>query len=343
MLSILKTREEEEEAMCKQLQRLRNLTILFLAIGALFVVSTLGYGAEYANPQLLADSKTISDSMGKPDRVILDTRDAKEYEEGHIPGAVNLGGMGAKVLRDATARAYTMVPKIEKILGDAGIGDDKHIILYGKAKETYENTVPFWILEYLGCNSSNLKCTVSYYDGGYERWAAEGGKSETQGTKLPAATFKAHVVASKLATTSEVLKVVKGKEHAVIVDARTPAEFGGTDIRALRGGHLKGAMNIPVQKSFDHKTYRMLPADEQAAVYKDVPKNKRVIAHCQTATRSTWTYLVLRLLGYRNVANWDDSWQVWGSNVNYPVEGEQWYNFVKVNNAIKAVDVLKKK
>ena len=322
----------------------KKRAVIFFSILVFLFVSTAGYCAEYANPNLLADSKMITDSIGKPDLVILDVRDAKDYNEGHIPGAINLGGMGAKVLRDATARAYTIVPKIEKILGDAGISNDKHIILYGKANETYENTVPFWVLEYLGCNSSNLKCTVSYYDGGFERWVADGGKSETKGNKPPAAAFKAQLSASRLASSAEVLSVVEGKEHnVVIVDARTPAEFEGTDIRALRGGHLKGAVNIPVQKGFDHKTYRMLSASEQAAVYQDVPKDKRVILHCQTGTRSTWTYLTLRLLGYHNVANWDDSWQVWGSNVKYPVENEQWYNFVKINNTIKAVEALQKK
>ncbi len=322
----------------------KRATVILISVVVFLFVSAAGYCAEYANPDLLADSKMVTDSIGRPDRVILDVRDVKEYKEGHIPGAVNLGGMGAKILRDASARAYTIVPKIEKILGGAGITNDKHIILYGKANETYENTVPFWILEYLGCNSSHLKCTVSYYDGGFERWAAEGGKSETGENKPSAAAFKANLVASKLATSDEVLSVVEGKEHNVaIVDARTPAEFEGTDIRALRGGHVKGALNIPVQKGFDHKTYRMLSASEQTAVYKDIPKDKRVIVHCQTGTRSTWTYLTLRLLGYHNVANWDDSWQVWGSNVKYPVENEQWENFVKVNNAIKTVEGLPKK
>ncbi len=314
--------------------------IFSVLIAALFFFGSVfaAYAAE-----LVVDTKFVTEKEGKSGWVILDVRDAKEYHEGHIPGAVNLGGMGAKVLRDATSRAYTIVPKIEKILGGVGISNNEHIILYGKAHETYENTVPFWILEYLGCNSSNLKCTVSYYDGGFERWVADGGKSETKETKLPAAAFKAHVVPARLATSAEVLKVVEGKEHAVIIDARTPAEFEGTDIRALRGGHLKGAINIPVQKSFDPKTYRMLPLSEQAAIYKNVPKNERVIVHCQTGTRSTWTYLVLRQLGYHNIANWDDSWQVWGSNVKYPVEDEQWYNFVKINNTIKAVEKLEKK
>ena len=69
-------------------------------------------------------------------------------------------------------------------------------------------------------------------------------------------------------------------------------------------------------------------------------KNKRTIGYCQTGTRSTLTYLQLRLLGFKNPANWDDSWRVYASDLyaNRPVEapnGQQWYNFDGVNKDIK--------
>jgi len=69
-------------------------------------------------------------------------------------------------------------------------------------------------------------------------------------------------------------------------------------------------------------------------------KSKRTIGYCQTGTRSTMTYLQLRLLGFKDPANWDESWRVWGSQLQYPVAGEQWYNFGKVNKTLKK---LKKK
>jgi len=35
-----------------------------------------------------------------------------------------------------------------------------------------------------------------------------------------------------------------------IVDARTPQEFIGEDIRAIRGGHIPGAINIPYEQNW---------------------------------------------------------------------------------------------
>jgi hypothetical protein len=50
------------------------------------------------------------------------------------------------------------------------------------------------------------------------------------------------------------------------------------------------------------------------------------------------TYLQLRLLGFKDPANWDESWRVYGSQLSYPVGGEQWYNFASVNNKIKSLE-----
>jgi thiosulfate/3-mercaptopyruvate sulfurtransferase len=291
---------------------------------------------------LVVDRRFVSDKLGKPGWIILDVRTEEEYKGGHIPGAVNLGKMAAKALRDPTHRAYTMVPSIEKTLGEAGIGDDKHIIVYGGAEGAFYNTVTFWILEYLGCNGTQLKCTVHYLDGGIEQWEAGGGKVETVDTVLPPASFKARLVPSRLAKTAEVLKIVQGKERAALIDARTEAEYHGSDIRALRGGHIPGAVNIKVQKNYDDKMFTMLPLSELKPLYKDIPLKERVISYCQTGTRATYTYLVLRELGYENAANYDDSWMVYGCNVNYPADEEQWFNFIEVNQTAKDVKELQK-
>ena len=78
------------------------------------------------------------------------------------------------------------------------------------------------------------------------------------------------------------------------------------------------------------------------ALFGKLDKSRRTIAYCQTGTRSTLIYVELRLMGFKDPANYDDSWIVYGSNVDYPVANENWYDYVKVNDALKAVDALKK-
>ena len=65
---------------------------------------------------------------------------------------------------------------------------------------------------------------------------------------------------------------------------------------------------------------------------------RRMISFWIGAIFSTMTYLQLRLLGFKDPANWDESWRVYGSQLSYPVEDEQWYNFADVNNKIKSLE-----
>jgi hypothetical protein len=43
------------------------------------------------------------------------------------------------------------------------------------------------------------------------------------------------------------------------------------------------------------------------------------------------------------VANYDDGWRVYGSDLKLPVEEETWYDFNKVNGAVKAVKEMQEK
>jgi len=132
----------------------------------------------------------------------------------------------------------------------------------------------YWVLEFLGCNSPQLFCTVHFFDGGIEQWESFGGKLDVGDSSPPKAQFKAKVITSRLATSEEVLRVAKRRAKAILIDARTEAEY--------------------------------------------------------------------RQFGYENVADYDDSWIVYGSNVNYPAEDEPWFNFIEVNQTAKEVKELNK-
>lgn len=304
--------------------------------------SSLAFSSEKTS-DLLADTGFLKDKIGKPGWVIMDMRVPEEYTKGHIPGAVVLPGWISKLYAEDTKRAATVIPRLEKAIGEMGIGNESHVIVYGSPVNAHWNAVMFWVLETMGCNSSHAKCTVHFYDGGVERWQAEGGELDQAETKAQAAKFKAAPGAKRGAKTDDVMQVVEGKKKAVIVDSRSAAEYEGTDIRALRGGHIPKAVNIDYSKNFNPESYRMLPFSELKSIYKDIPSGSRVITHCQTGQRAAYSYLILRALGYKDVAVYHDGWRVYGSNLNLPVESETWFDFTRVNSTIKAVQELKEK
>ena len=81
-----------------------------------------------------------------------------------------------------------------------------------------------------------------------------------------------------------------------------------------------------------------LDAAETSKAFASLDKNKRTAGYCQTGTRSTMTYLQMRLLGFKDPANWDDSWRVYGSTLDFPVAEEQWFNFASLNKKIKKLE-----
>ena len=91
------------------------------------------------------------------------------------------------------------------------------------------------------------------------------------------------------------------------------------------------------------KEIEYIDPEKVAKDFAGLDKNKRTIAYCQTGTRSTLTYLELRLLGFKEPANWDESWRVYASDfhANNPIaapNGAQYYNFDKVNKSIKKLE-----
>jgi len=311
--------------------------LIYFVIGIFLFVTASGYCAEYSNPQLLVTPQDIEKNAGK--WIVLDCRDTKDtedkmtkevlkgYDSGHIPGAITLGGDCAKVLRTKeTSTVFTDskdpkkydTAKYEEILDNAGISNDKTLVIYSDKKRITNATVGFWIMEWLGAND------VRFLNGGIEAWEAEGKKLETTANKLPKTKFKANpeTMKKRIATTEEVLKIAKGEaENLQLIDSRTPGEYAGTDVRAKRGGRIPHCLlNVSHVETYDKATGKIKSMDELEKLFGKLDKSKRVIPMCQTGTRSTLTYLELKLMGFKDPANYDDSWIIWGNDENLPVE-----------------------
>lgn len=301
----------------------------------LLFISSSVQSADYVNPQLLVAPADVENNREK--WVVLDCRDEQSYAAGHIPGAIHLGGPCGKVLRDTTLRVKK-TEDLEKMLGAAGVSMEKPAVVYADAKLITSASVAFWILEYLGHDK------VYFLNGGIEAWKEADKPLENEEKKLQPTTFKAKIVASRIATTDEVVKIARGEvKDVTVIDSRTEKEFKGNDIRALRGGHIPNTtINVSHIKTYDVQTGKIHSMDDLEKIFGKLDRNRRTIPYCQTGTRSTLTYLELRLMGLKDPANYDDSWIIYGSNMNCPVVDESWYDYVKVNEAIKAVEELKK-
>ncbi len=265
----------------------------------------------------------LKKNLNSSDIIIVDVRKADAYKEGHVPGAINVD---VNTLQSKSNAILKPVSKVEEILGSNGIDGSKELVFYGEGREIAY--LAFWMLDYLGAPN------VRVLDGGIEAWKDDGGKLSTEEKKLPATMFKANPDPSRYATMQQV-QASLNDPNVQIVDVRTPDEYSGEDIRSLRGGHIPGAINIPYESNFQGESTLLKPLDELDKLYASkLDKNKTIIVHCQTGTRSANTYYILRELGYK-VRNYDASWIQWGSNLSLPVQNETFYNFAKLNKSLK--------
>ncbi len=190
----------------------------------------------YGNPDLLVETTWLSQHLADAGIRVVDVRTAAQYKAGHIQGAVNLPVEETIDPADLAKGDVGPAAQLEKAFGDRGITSDIRVIIYDGGKETKAGRL-FWTLEYAGHTKA------AYLNGGFVKWQKEGLAVSTEETKATAAKFTANIKQATLATKADVLAAI-GKPGNVFVDVRTPNEFKGDDLRAKRGGHIPGAVNV---------------------------------------------------------------------------------------------------
>lgn len=277
--------------------------------------------------------------------IVLDTRAAGAYADAHIPGAVNIGDLG-EVLRNPNTEDFLATPQIEKMLNAAGIDLGKEIVVYSRAGDPYAHWALTAVRHFGGANGK-------VFHGGLDAWRAAGLPVTKEPTRLATVDQKLTVVPGVQVYLPDVLSRVNNKADVQIIDARTPREYSGDDIRALRGGHVPGARNIPYEQNWvDSATGGKLargevkvrdgmslkPAEQLKALYAGLDPNKETIVYCQSGVRASETANVLRDLGFTKVSVFEESWLGYGNTLNAPADGVQFLNVGALNGRIRSLE-----
>ncbi|SMC81321.1 sulfurtransferase [Polynucleobacter kasalickyi] len=275
--------------------------------------------------------------------IIWDVRDEKSYLEGHIPGAMNLGDAGV-VLRDMNKEDYLPTEQIKKIFDAAGLDIHREVMVYGTRGNPY-SYFALHTINYFGGNQAKI-----YHDG-IDGWKTAGLPTTKERTKL-APVSVALVEQTQLMVSNEEMLNLYNKGNLQIVDARTPDEYAGKDVRAIRGGHIPNAINIPFEENWQDPTTAIKLSKKQVAensgmslkntldlkkLYAKLDPNKETVVYCQSGVRASETTTILKNLGFKNVKVYDSSWLGWGNNLNAPAEQETFLNVGALNAKITAM------
>jgi thiosulfate/3-mercaptopyruvate sulfurtransferase len=115
----------------------------------------------------LVDQAAVA-AATESDAVVVDTREAWEFEEGHIPGAVRLDW---QELVDEETRGILPREELETVLTERGITRDREIVLYCNTARRISHT--YTVLRHLGF------AHVAFYEGSLTEWEADGRPVET--------------------------------------------------------------------------------------------------------------------------------------------------------------------
>jgi thiosulfate/3-mercaptopyruvate sulfurtransferase len=277
--------------------------------------------------------------------IVWDAREASDYAEGHIPGAVNFGWVG-KVFRDPNREDLPSVPEAEKLFGAAGIDPvGKEVIIYTRKGDPFAYYGVHG-MQYYGAKQAKV------YHGGIDDWKAAGKPVTKEETTLPPVAVQLSAQDSLVLWNQDMLERVRAG-GAQILDVRTPREYAGNDIRAVRGGHVPGAVNIPHEQNWQdpqtaakltrkevHTRDGMALKDEAAlrALYATLDPDKETIVYCQSGVRSSQTAMVLRALGFRDVKVYEPSWLGYAGMLTAPAENEVFVNVGALNSKIATLE-----
>ena len=241
----------------------------------------------------------------------------EEYDEAHIPGAVYVDWTRDIVDPGDPVPAQVAPPeRFAALMESLGIGDETHVVVYDHTGGQFATRL-WWALTYYGHDK------VSVLDGGWKKWTAEERPTTAKVPSPEPATFTPKLQPG-WRTDAEAVLAASERKDSLILDARDRGQYTGEIVRGEgRGGHVPGAEHLHADSLFDPESGTFLSDEELEEKLRDagVPEDREepVVAYCNGGVAATVPLFALYRLGYRNISNYDGSWNEWGDRRDLPV------------------------
>ncbi len=251
--------------------------------------------------------------------LLADLSSQPTFSRQHIPGAIWLD---FKALVRSHPPVIGLMPDIDKLanyFGQIGLTPEHRVIAYDDESGLKASRL-IWTLDAIGHSNCAL------LDGGLQAWEQAGlqrqkiQRDSAVKDRTPAypATVHQEVIANR-----DLIQSRLNTADMKMLDARSSAEYRGTDQRAARNGHIPGAINIEWSRCLDPDNGQFLrPLEVLRQIFEnqDITPDRDIVTYCHTHRRSAFMYVILKHLGYPQVRGYPGSWSEWGNLYDTPVE-----------------------
>ena len=303
-------------------------SILLLGVWWAFASAGQEQAADYPNAHFLVTGVELMERLEQEPIVVIDVRDDEFFDGKMIPGAIRLPW----TMFRSDSRAANMgglfvgTEQAQDILGRHGVFRNDTIILYDSVARDGGATASyvFWVLDLLGHEKKAL------LERGIDGWLDAGGPVVNEPARREPLLYQApgsEIDLRRLADENFILPRL-GDPYYQILDVRSAEEYSGENLNTgldgapLKAGHIPGAYNINYQENWrDPETKALKSYDELIELYRGITAGQAVITYCHSARRGSFSYFILRLMGFNDVILYENSWFGWGSPEHYyPVE-----------------------
>ena len=282
----------------------------------------------YPNQQFLVTASELMQLQEEQSLVIVDVRTDEHFDGNVIPGAIRMPW--SLFRHDDPARnmggLFVGPAEAQRILGKHGLFRNDMIVLYDSVARDGGATASylFWVLDLLGHQQKAI------LERGVDGWLDAGGEIVNQADKREPLLYQAPSKEIEMRRWADEGFIYPrlGDPYYQILDVRSADEYSGQvqntglDDSPLKAGHIPGAVNINYEDNWvDPESKDIKGYAELADMYRGLSPTRGVITYCHSARRGSFSYFILRLLGFEDVMLYDNSWFGWGrQDLYYPVE-----------------------
>ena len=302
---------------------------LVLLLGAWWALASAApEGSAYPNGRYLLRAAELMERQQQEPLVIVDVRTDEDFDGKLIPGAIRLPW--SLFRRDAPVDnmggLFVGPAEAQRILGQHGLFRNDMIVLYDSIASDGGATASylFWVLDLLGHEK------MAILDQGIDGWLAAGGDVVNQPQQRESLLYQAagKEIEMRRWVDEDFIYPRLGDRYYQVLDVRSEGEYLGRDVNTgldgspLKAGHIPGAFNINYETNWVDTDSKALKSYTQLAdMYRGLNPTAGVIVYCHSARRGSFGYFVLRLLDFKDVMLYDNSWFGWGRRDRYyPVE-----------------------